>query len=69
MIKCNNANIELSGTAPDLSTDYAYITSHLIKSLVDNTPLDVDDVINLMEKTFKIGVKSYFDWVGEDNED
>lgn len=70
MIKCNGHDIEFEGTAPQLSTDFSMIVLSLIETLVKNTPLDTDEVILLMEKTFKLGVKSYFDFrAGDDNEE
>ena len=70
MIICNGRELNFEGTAVQLTSDFSMIVVGLIETLVNKSPIDTDDVITIMEKSFKLGVKAYFDFrAGEDNED
>lgn len=62
MIKCREHDVEFEGTAVQLTTDFSMVVLGLIDTLQKNTPIDIDDIILLVEKSFKLGVKSYFDF-------
>ena len=69
MIKCKGNAIEFEGMTSELLKDFSMIVLSLIETLVKNTPLDTDEVILLMEKFFKLGVKSYFDFKDGENDE